>query len=225
MPLLSIVLPPPLPPHLLSPLLPPSASFAGSSLHQTLLICQGGLVGFRRFSERHSFRAALSLCQALIRIVLLTVGLVLLPYSLSLYPPRSSGSFVFVLTMGVSPASAILHHFYNKGVVKKEEVTCHRASFFFFWGGVFLSAFPWTHNEAMSVQKHTPVLPKHWGGKMRRRGTPERGEGGKRGNFEFPVFPLPLFPLCCFEVRYIAGNWGCCGIPSWTRTAPKESED
>lgn len=38
--------------------------------------------------------------------------------------------------MGVSPASAILHRFYNKGVVKKEEVTCHRASFF--GGGVLI---------------------------------------------------------------------------------------
>lgn len=116
---------------------PPSASFAGSSLHQTLLICQGGLVGFRRFSERHSFRAALSLCQALVRIVLLTVGLVLLPYSLSL-----SVSTTFFVILCFCPDyggfSSVCHPspFLQQGSCK--EGGGHLSQGQFFGGGVLI---------------------------------------------------------------------------------------
>lgn len=137
MPLLSILLPPPLPPHLLSPLLPPSASFAGSSLHQTLLICQGGLVGFRRFSERHSFRAALSLCQALVRIVLLTVGLVLLPYSLSV-----STTFFVILCfcLDYGGFSSVCHPspFLQQGSCKEGGGHLSQGQFFGEGGGVLI---------------------------------------------------------------------------------------
>lgn len=105
---LPIPSPPLFPPPLLSPPVSSLPLFPHSLQHQTLLICQGGLDEFRRFSERHSFGAALSLCQALVHIVLLTAGLALLPCSLLLSPLCSSYPFLFVFPLFLCSPRCVL---------------------------------------------------------------------------------------------------------------------
>lgn len=119
--------PPPCFPHLSFLLIRPPCSLR----HQTLLICQGGLDEFRRFSERHSFGAALSLCQALVHIVLLTAGLALLPYS-----PSFSTVFLISLSFCLLLFCLLCCLLFLMvspmwGVGEKKGVTCHGANV---WG-------------------------------------------------------------------------------------------